>query len=300
VDKNPIAGVPGLVAYCVYTDSTAGTVTATATGDNGQLWKASKASQSFSYTRPGGEKSNIGLDGTDTVIGTATFGTEPTSQTILLHVSDAAKCRALYGGDPTTCFVLPGPKPGPICNAVAGNIHPNTFTVPGGITAKIYDAATLTQIATSTITPNIPYRPTAVLDTACPNNPPADPGAAANSRFPNGAGQCVYSKSVPLTFNFDPGTTFTNGQDVVWKVQFNSTHYGYSPIGEQETCFTSDPGCGYDSLNVGAKSYPNAPYAGTDVSDDVAFISWGANSNVLGPDTGWTPYRPLGQIVTGP
>jgi hypothetical protein len=123
VDKNPVAGVPGLVGYCVYTDQTAGTVTVspTATGDNGQLWKASKASQSFSYTRPGGEKSNIGLDGTDTVIGTATFGTEPTLQRILLHVSDATKCQALYGGDATTCFVLPGPKPGPVCDAASSS-----------------------------------------------------------------------------------------------------------------------------------------------------------------------------------
>ena len=223
--------MPGLVGYCVYTNQTAGTVTATATGDNGQLWKASKAGQSFSYTRPGGEKSNIGLDGTDTEIGTATFNTAPSSQTILLHVSDAAKCQALYGGDATTCFVLPGPKPGPICDAGTGNTgrlqrdptdvadcappslgfeatdervrrrgdarhdrrahvddrglpelrmcetsgHWNQRqlrddpaglcrapSVPGGITANIYDPSDLTTpIASSTIDPDIPYRPSA-------------------------------------------------------------------------------------------------------------------------------------------
>jgi hypothetical protein len=43
-----------------------------------------------------------------------------------------------------------------------------------------------------------------------------------------------------------------------------------------------------------------APYARADVNDDVAFISWGSNGNVLGPDSGWTPFRPLGEIVLGP
>ena len=66
------------------------------------------------------------------------------------------------------------------------------------------------------------------------------------------------------------------------------------------TANAGNPGCGYDSLNVGAKSYPNAPYAGADVDADVAFISWGANGNTLGSDSGWAPNRPLGQIVLGP
>src|SRR5262245_12935784 len=130
VDKDPVGGVPGLVGYCVYTNQPAGTATTTATGDNGQLWKAGKAIQSFAFRRPGGEKSNIGLDGTDTEIGTATFSTSPGSQTILLHVSDAVKCQALYGGDPTTCFVLPGPKPGPICNAGTGNTNAAYNAIP--------------------------------------------------------------------------------------------------------------------------------------------------------------------------
>jgi hypothetical protein len=180
-----------------------------------------------------------------------------------------------------------------------------TFTVPGGITANIYDPSDpSTPIASATIDEAglaIPYRPSATaLDADCPNAP-GDPGAAANSRFKDPiSGQCNYSLSVPLTFTFAPGTTFTSGQEVVWTVEFNTTHYGYSPIGEGETCFTSDPGCGYDSLNVGAKSYVGAPYAGTDVNDDEAFVSWGANSNTLGPDSGWAPNRPLGQIVLVP
>jgi hypothetical protein len=362
--------LPGLVGYCVYTNQAAGTVTATAAGDNGQLWKASKASQSFSYTRPGGEKSNIGLDGNDHEVGTATFSTSPSSQTILLHVSDTAKCQALYGGDATTCFVLPGPKPGPICNAGTGNANAaynaiptdvehcappslgfeanqvnefgdevtldttggtklqsmtvdfqsygcetsghwhtgdcvtpavaGTFSVPGGITANVYDpAVSLTvSIASSTINPNIPFRPSAISDANCPN-PPADPNLAANSRFKDPvSGLCNYSLSVPLTFSFAGQVVPST---VVSTVEFDTTHYGYSPIGEiPGGCFFTNPGCGYDSLNVGAKSYPNAPYAGTDVAVNDAYISWGANNNTLGLDSGWANFRPLGQIVLGP
>ena len=184
-----------------------------------------------------------------------------------------------------------------------------TFTVPGGITAKIYSVVGGNLgpvIATSNVlNPNIPFRPSAIPDANCPN-PPADPNAL-NSRFKDPvSGQCNYSLSVPLTFTFPAGTTFTNGQEVVWTVQFNTTHAGYNPIGEATTCFPTNPGCGYDSLNVGAKSYPNAPYAGTDVDATSVYRSHG-NANYGGPfvalsldSVGWTGFRPLGQIVLGP
>ena len=348
VDKNPVGGVPGLVGYCVSTNQTAGTVTATATGDNGQLWRASKVGQSFSYTRPGGEKSNIGLDGTDTEIGTATFDTSPSSQTILLHVSDAAKCRALYGGDATTCFVLPGPRPGPICDAASGDTgaaydaypkdvvdcgppsyafegnfanefgdevtvgtagevkslkvvfnsygcgdsgrwdgfngncvtipggsRPDTFQVPHGITANIYDLSVqATPIVTANIDPNIPYRHSA--DPVC-----ADNGGDGARWFNPASGNCEYSAKTLLTFNFPTGTNLVTGHNYVWTVAFDTTHSGYNYIDESTPCFqelladATMPGCGYDSLNVGYKNYPGAPYAGTDVDNDVVFLSHG-------------------------
>jgi hypothetical protein len=364
VDKSPVGGVPGLVGYCVYTNQSAGTVTATVTGDNGQLWKASKASQSFSYTRPGGEKSNIGLDGNDHEVGTATFSTSPSSQTILLHVSDTAKCRALYGGDATTCFVFPAPRPGPICDAGTGNTNAaynaiptdvehcsppshafeaqqtnefgdevtldtaggsktklvsmtvdfqsygcstsghwfsgdcvttnfgmDTFTIPAsgpdpaGITASVYDPSDLTNpIATATVNANIPYRPSA--DPACT-------GADAGKWLDPVSGVCNNSVSVPITFAFAGQTVPST---VVWTIRFNTSTEGYNPIGP---CPNSDPGCGWDSLNVGAKSYPDAPYAGIDVSEDTVYVSRLSNGDVLAPELGWVGFRPLGEIVLG-
>jgi hypothetical protein len=355
-----------LVKYCVYTDVVPSALDATAQGADGSAWTESRLARTFSFSRPGGEPTNLALDGTKQEVGDATFPTEPTKNDIVLHISDQAQCAALYGGTSLTCFVLPGEEPGPVCDAGTGNTNAaynaiptdvehcsppslgfeanqvaefgdrvtldttggtqlvsmtvdfqsygcsvsghwntgdcvtdagNTFTIPGGITANIYDPNNLsTPIASATINPNIPFRPTVdVLDTDCPNPPGSNP---VNSRFKDPvSGQCVYSLSVPLTFTFPTGTTFTNGQEVVWTVEFNTTHYGYSPIGEAESCFISGPGCGYDSLNVGAKSYVGAPYAGTDVNEDVAYLSTGGS---LATDTGWTGFRPLGQIVTGP
>jgi hypothetical protein len=41
-------------------------------------------------------------------MGTATFSTLPTAQTILLHINDSTECSSLYGAGVSTCFVLPG------------------------------------------------------------------------------------------------------------------------------------------------------------------------------------------------
>ena len=187
-----------------------------------------------------------------------------------------------WNGDPSNCTDPAG----------------ETFTVP--ITAKLYslglDGAVGDVIATATINPYIPYRPA------------ADPGCANPVQFADPvSGECHYSLSVPLEFtgfSFPNGDhTFSDGEQVIWTVQFNTSTWGYSPIG------TTGP---WDSLNVGVKAYPGAPYAGVDVDPD----GWYLNSAV-GPgnycDAGVgglntlranSPCRPgltpLAEIVTGP
>lgn len=184
----------------------------------------------------------------------------------------------------------------------------DTFTIPGGITATIYSVGAGDTvgpvIATSTVNPNIPFRPSAD-NTNCT-------GADAGKWFDSVPGVCRNSYPYLVTFNswtFPNGAhTFSSGEKVIWTVQFNTSHAGYDPIistlGTQ-TCNSDSGGCGYDSLNVGTKSYVNAPYAGTDVNEDIAYRSHG-NANYgapfvpLGPESGWTGYRPLGEIVLGP
>ncbi len=368
-NENPVDGVPGLIKYCVYTSPQPATVVAEAKGENGRAWIARAGRSSFSFVRPDGNKSNIPLDGTSTVMGTASWtAPPPADQTILLHINDPTVCHSLYGSDsPDTCFVKPSP-PGPDCThgdaTVAYNAMPfdvvnclnpslgfeatatNEFgdevglagtgrqlvslnvlfasfacqaghwdtgdcvsatgaTFDHPITANIYAANDSTSppspgalLATVTVNQTIPYRPSA--------DPVNCTGANAGQWFnplAPGGGACQNQISTVLTFTgwqFTAAWTGSLPDHVIWTVAFNTTHYGYSPIGESASCFGSAGGCPYDSLNVGAKSYPGAPYAGTDINADEAFLST-TTGGVAGPlqaDSGWSANRPLGEIIT--
>lgn len=186
------------------------------------------------------------------------------------------------------------------CKSTTGD----TFTHP--ITANIYAVNNSTSpptpgplLATETVTQTIPYRPSG--DPSCPAVPSQGVPAGAqwfNPRAPNG-GQCQNSISTVLSFD---SWTFTGSStlpdQVIWTVAFNTTHFGYKPIGQGAACFSGPGGCPYDSLNVGVMSYPGAPYAGFDVDEDEAFISTGEPPNKLHADFGWTGLRPLGEIFT--
>ncbi len=114
-NESSSGGVPGLQEYCVYPQGsspllpTLANIMPQAVGANGSAWDKSLGGDNFSFDRPNGAPSNIPLDGSTVTMGTATWsGSVPTSQTILLHINDAAECDKLYGGNPGTCFVLPG------------------------------------------------------------------------------------------------------------------------------------------------------------------------------------------------
>ena len=93
-----------------------------------------------------------------------------------------------------------------------------------------------------------------------------------------------FAQTFKMTFS---GVTLPS--TVIWSVAYNTTTAGYNPIGPAP-CNSSSGGCGYDSLNVGAFSAPNAPYSGTDINEDEAF-----RNGAMEP--GWTGYRPLGAIL---
>ncbi|MCX5042711.1 hypothetical protein OG921_05960 [Aldersonia sp. NBC_00410] len=171
-----------------------------------------------------------------------------------------------------------------------------TFDVP--ITAKIYAENDLTKVLAEVIqTKSIPYRPSAD-DTKCTGtnagkffNPDGPPGLTGS--LPDG-GRCQNYLGTMLTFTFPAGITLPDR--VVWTVAFNTTHSGYAPIGESPACYTAPQHCGYDSLNVGAMDFPNAPYAGTDLApDQTAYFAIGADPLKV-DDTG--TFRPLGAITT--
>jgi len=138
----------------------------------------------------------------------------------------------------------------------------DTFAVP--ITLNIYHVTSTSPsnspvlagspIATVTQTFNVPYRPSA--SAICT-------GADAGKWFKNGQG-CFNGLATNVTFKFP----FRNVEpdSVVYGITYNTTHYGYSPMGESAPCFTSSGGCPYDSLNIAlapAVTVGSKPYAGT-------------------------------------
>lgn len=129
------------------------------------------------------------------------------------------------------------------------NIYRTTSTSPG---VNPVPAGSL--IATVTQTFQVPYRPSAS---------PLCTGADAGKWFKNGQG-CFNGLATNVTFKFP----FKNvdPDSVVYGIAYNSTHYGYSPIGESAPCFTSSGGCPYDALNIAlapAVTVGSKPYAGT-------------------------------------
>lgn len=157
-----------------------------------------------------------------------------------------------------------------------------TFDVP--LTFTIYaDNAGVpgAVLATRTRTVAVQYRPSA--SPKCTDN-----------NVPNGKWYstkdhtCYFGFAQTIEMNL-PDVTLPD--QVIWTVKYNTTHYGAVPVGETAECYGTSNGCGYDSLNVGAESFPNAPFAGTDLDENEVF-----RNGVM--ETGWTGNRPLGEITT--
>ena len=146
---------------------------------------------------------------------------------------------------------------------------------------------------------NIKYRPSADLV----NCTGADDG-----KWFDGT-NCYNGFAQTVTFKKLGSATIPASRDIVWTVAYNTTHYGANPKGEGQACFSSSGGCGYDSLNVGAETFPASPFVGTDLDADGAvwntsyapfYCDGGTGgSGTLRVDTGvdcWTDYRPLAEI----
>jgi hypothetical protein len=85
---------------------------------------------------------------------------------------------------------------------------------------------------------------------------------------------CFNGLATNVTFAF-AGETLPNS--VTYAIAYDTTHYGFSPIGESAACFTSSGGCGYDSLNVAVSSDTSV---GTD-SGNVLFDGVSADSTAV-------------------
>lgn len=161
-----------------------------------------------------------------------------------------------------------------------------TFDVP--VTFTVYES----DIAGNLINPvPLAQRTQTVAVAYRPSASPECTGSDAGKWY-NTTDRTCYN-GFPQTVRMDMPTVALANQ-VIWTVKYGTMHYGASPIGEGAACFVAG-GCGYDSLNVGVWSYPNAPFSGTDLNEDLIFVdsSW---SGMTAND--WIGYRPLGAITT--
>jgi hypothetical protein len=125
------------------------------------------------------------------------------------------------------------------------------FQVP--ITLNIYNPASLqgdntvrpgTLITTATKTFNLSYRPSANFRHCNTNN------NKAGEWWDSALSSCFNGMAQNITFNFS-SLHLTVPDSIVVGIAYNSTHYGYNPIGESAACFSTPEGCPYDSLNIG-------------------------------------------------
>ena len=141
----------------------------------------------------------------------------------------------------------------------------------------------------------IPYRPSANF-TRCF-------GAAAGRWYSVRDDACYNGRAVNITANL--GSLELPEQAII-SVEYDTTHYGYDPVGEGAACFGTSGGCPYDSLNVG--TFGDAPSVGTQPRPDDAYqySTWngaycdnGANGvGVFRLDAGcWTGFQPAFKVA---
>jgi hypothetical protein len=171
-----------------------------------------------------------------------------------------------------------------------------TFSHP--ITLNIYNVgpgnSVGSLVGSVTQTFNIPYRPSADMVNCI--------GTNLGKWYDAASGTCFNGYATNITFNV---SALTVPNQVIYGIAFNTSNYGYSPIGPS-ACSASAAGCGYDSLNVALGS--GAPSVGTDTAPDDAYFNtitaaWYCDGGSGGTgtfrlDAGcWTGFDPLVKFV---
>ncbi len=171
----------------------------------------------------------------------------------------------------------------------------NCATTPGAtfshpITLNIYSVVAGNQvgplIGAVTQTFNVPYRPSADNVNCTGSGPLGNAG-----KWFDGT-SCYNGFATNITFNL-AGLVVPN--EVIYGIAFNTTTYGYNPIGPS-ACSATFEGCGYDSLNVavqGTQSVGTNP-SPTDVYHYTFFGGCTGAVMPFGLDAGcWGGFKPV-------
>lgn len=170
-----------------------------------------------------------------------------------------------------------------------------TFTHP--ITINIYNVgpgnSVGSLIATRTETKTIPYRPSSDLTNCGP------------TQWFDGA-NCFRGLAANVSFDFS-SLNATLPSQVIVGIAYNTSFYGYAPMGSQPCTFTTE-GCPYDSLNVALVDPAVTQTAGTNPAPDDAYFNtstpaWYCDGGTGGfgtfrLDAGcWTGFKPSLKIT---
>ncbi len=161
----------------------------------------------------------------------------------------------------------------------AGNWYLKTCSTPEDasfaqpITLNIYNPTTSngvnpgTKITSITKTFNIKYRPSASAECK---------GTDAGKWYDEDSKRCFNGLAQNITFDLK---NVKVGSSAIFGISYNTTHYGYAPIGQSAACFTTPQGCGYDSLNVALTEDPTNITAGSSVDIGKAWFASPSSSN---------------------
>lgn len=172
-----------------------------------------------------------------------------------------------------------------------------TFTHP--ITINIYNVgpagAVGSLLATTTQTQSVPYRPS------------SDFANCGDGRWFDGT-SCFNGKAANVTFDFT-NQNITLPNQVIIGIAYNTSNYGYSPIGTQP-CTSTVEGCPYDSLNVALVNPAITQTAGVNPAPSDAYFntqtaSWYCDGGAGGVgtfrlDAGcWAGFKPSLKVTAG-
>ncbi|MEO8329363.1 MAG: hypothetical protein ABI586_05100 [Candidatus Nanopelagicales bacterium] len=173
-----------------------------------------------------------------------------------------------------------------------------TFSHP--LTIRVYAVGVNDEpgalIGAVTRTFSMPYRPSANY-TKCTD-------ANAGKWYKRTTGTCHNGKAFARTVSLG---SLTLPDKVIISIAYNTTHAGYSPIGESAACYATTAGCAYDTLNaglttnsppsVGAQPLPNDAYLNAAQND--AYCDDGTGGlGTFRLDAGcWTGYQPAFRVT---
>lgn len=147
---------------------------------------------------------------------------------------------------------------------VSGNWYDATCSTPPGSTFQMPITLNLYQAVPGSSTPgalitsvtqtfSIPYRP---------SDSPQCTGPNTGEWYQESTGQCMHGLATSVTFHLG-GQGVTVPDEIVYGIAYNTTHFGYHPIGTA-ACDATSQGCPYDSLNIALSQDPQNVTAGTD------------------------------------